>query len=324
MKKAVGKSTYTTHWLTYKKWCAEQAVHPWVNSDPALITQKAARDLLVLFLASIKPRMQSHGYFTAHKSCIVSAYSKGISIDLSKDRIISEWMAAWKKEMPPRPRWNDDLDPWDVGLIVEYWADKPNDSLDLKDLTLKASSLFAVKVYPRPSCMAKLARDRLQFFATSMRYRYFGTKELKSVPTFTAQQGLSTASAEIVCPVRTLQAYIQRTTGPMFRPDDREFNYDHVFLSMTPQSNLRLHLPVGADTCSRWLRLVMDRIGVDPRFKGGSVRMAAASKAVDEGTPIDVVLNTGRWSSWRTFNLFYNRARVRDTAPPIGCTHLPN
>ena len=98
MKKAVGKSTYTTHWLTYKKWCAEQAVHPWVNSDPTLISQKAARDLLVLFLASIKPRMQSHGYFTTHKSCVVSAYSKGISIDLSKDRIISEWMAAWKKE----------------------------------------------------------------------------------------------------------------------------------------------------------------------------------------------------------------------------------
>lgn len=164
------------------------------------------------------------------------------------------------------------------GPSAQYWADKPNDSLDLKELTLKASSLFAVTVYPRPSCVAKLARDRLQFFATSMRYRYFGTKELKSVPTFTAQQGLSTTSAEVVCPVRTLQAYILRTTGPMFRPHDREFNYDHVFLSMTPQSSLRLHLPVGADTCSRWLRLVMDRIGVDPRFKGGSVRMAAASK----------------------------------------------
>ena len=43
----------------------------------------------------------------------------------------------------------------------------------------------------------------------------------------------------------------------------------------------------------------MDRIKVDPKYKGGSIRMAAASAAIDRGVPIDVVLNTGRWSSWQ-------------------------
>ena len=42
----------------------------------------------------------------------------------------------------------------------------------------------------------------------------------------------------------------------------------------------------------------MTRIGIDPKYKGGSVRMAAASAAIDHGVPIDAVLNTGRWASW--------------------------
>ena len=37
----------------------------------------------------------------------------------------------------------------------------------------------------------------------------------------------------------------------------------------------------------------MDRIKVDPQYKGGSTRMAAASAAIDRGVPIDVILNTG-------------------------------
>ena len=62
----------------------------------------------------------------------------------------------------------------------------------------------------------------------------------------------------------------------------------------------------GSQTCSRWLRTIMTRIGIDPKYKGGSIRMAAASAAIDRGVPIDVVLNTGRWASWQVFNKFYN------------------
>ena len=52
----------------------------------------------------------------------------------------------------------------------------------------------------------------------------------------------------------------------------------------------------------------MTRAGITG-YSGGSVRMAAASAAVDNGVPIDEVLRTGRWSSWLVFNKFYNRAK---------------
>ena len=38
----------------------------------------------------------------------------------------------------------------------------------------------------------------------------------------------------------------------------------------------------------------MDRVGIDSKYKGGSVRMVTASAVIDRGVPIDVVLNTGR------------------------------
>ena len=37
----------------------------------------------------------------------------------------------------------------------------------------------------------------------------------------------------------------------------------------------------------------MDCIKVDPKYKGGSIRMAIASADIDLGVPIEVVLNTG-------------------------------
>ena len=70
------------------------------------------------------------------------------------------------------------------------------------------------------------------------------------------------------------------------------------------------------------MRIIVTRMGMDARFKGGSVRMAAASAAIDRGTPIDIVLNTGRWTSWTVFNTLYNGSRLNSVFLPIDCTSL--
>ena len=102
----------------------------------------------------------------------------------------------------------------------------------------------------------------------------------------------------------------------------RFYPFQHVFMSQVPNRATGLHFPVGSQTGFRWLRTIMDRIGIDPKYKGGSIRMAAASAAIDRGVPIDVVLNTGRWASWQVFDKFYNRSRLQSSAPSIGLTSL--
>ena len=125
-----------------------------------------------------------------------------------------------------------------------------------------------------------------------MGYRYFGTKELRSVPVFTRQTGLPRVDQLRVCPVLAIKAYVDRTSDPVHP-------FQHVFMSQVPNWAIGLHFPIGSQTCSRWLRTIMNHVDIDPKYKGGSVRMAAASPAIDRGVPIDVVLNTGRWASWQ-------------------------
>ena len=65
--------------------------------------------------------------------------------------------------------------------------------------------------------------------------------------------------------------------------------------------------------------MVMRKAGVSTQWTGGSVRMAASSRALDEGEPIDVVMSIGRWTSWTVFKRFYDRSRL---PPAIGLSEL--
>ena len=82
-----------------------------------------------------------------------------------------------------------------------------------------------------------------------------------------------------------------------------------------------MHHPVGPQTCSRWMREVMIRVGV-AGYGAGSVCRAAASAAIDSGVAIDVVLSTGCWTSWTVFNKFYNPAKLRTVVPLVGRTSM--
>ena len=236
-------------------------------------------------------------------------------------------MKSWAREKPKSVKFDSDTDGWDVGLIIDYWSRQPpNSKLDIVELGYKALSLFAVAVYPRPSDLARLSRDKFEVLAHGIRYRYFGTKELHAVPKFTQQHGLGLDMHEKVCPARALEAYIARTADPAtYIHADAAYDFEHVFVSQVPARYgpyKGMHHPVGAQTCSRWMREVMDRVKISPEYGGGSVRMAAASAAIDSGVAIDVVLHTGRWHSWTVFNQFYNRAKLRAVVPLVGRTSM--
>ena len=318
------KKTFATQWKHYKEWCLEAGVHPWLSFDRTQVTIELAREQLMAFLGYIKPSMQSYSNFCNHKSAVAKAFRVAFGFELGTDVFISQWIKGWKIELPPKPRHDPDEEGWDVGLIVEYWSTQlDNNELSTVELGYKALSLFSVSVYPRVSDLARLARDKLDLsLATSMRFRHFGTKELRSVPVFTRQTGISRWAHLRVCPVLAIKAYVDRTSSSKYVHSDPVYPFQHVFMSQVPYRATGLHFPVGSQTCSRWLRTIMTRIGIDPKYKGGSIRMAAASAAIDRGVPIDVVLNTGRWASWQVFNKFYNRSRLQASAPSIGSTSL--
>ena len=57
------------------------------------------------------------------------------------------------------------------------------------------------------------------------------------------------------------------------------------------------YLPVTEQVCNlwRWMRNMMTRVGIDPKCTGGSNRMAASSKALDDGVEPAYTTQIGRW-----------------------------
>ena len=90
---------------------------------------------------------------------------------------------------------------------------------------------------------ARLARGKLDFVATAMWFRYFGTKELRSVPVFTRQTGISRVDCLRACPVLAMQAYVDRTSSRVYIHPDPVWPYQHVFMSQVPSRATGLHFP---------------------------------------------------------------------------------
>ena len=87
-----------------------------------------------------------------------------------------------------------------------------------------------------------------------------------------------------------------------------------------------MFLPVTEKGCTfrRWMRNMMTRVGIDPKWTGGSIRMAASSKALDDGVEPAYIMQIGRWRSFAMWNALYNRSCSclgRTFAAGIGLRH---
>ena len=323
---AVKKPAFSSRWSKYKKWCLEALHHPFDASFRSQINYESVLAQVMEYLSYFKASCTSNSSFSDTKTMLAWVYKSVFAYQFGTDVRIMQWMKGWQHEKPKSVKFDTDTDGWGVGLIVDYWSRQPpNAELTTVELGYKALSLFAVAVYPRPSDLARLSRDKIERLAHGIRYRYFGTKELRAVPKFTGQHGLGFEAQKLVCPALALEAYIDRTADPsLYFHADPAYPFEHVFMSQTPARYgpyKGMHHPVGPQTCSRWMKEVMTRVGI-AGYGGGSVRMAAASAAIDSGVAIDEVLRTGRWTNWQVFNKFYNRSRLRAVVPLVGRTSM--
>ena len=85
-----------------------------------------------------------------------------------------------------------------------------------------------LEAYALTSVSSRRSSRSLQILATAMRYRYFGTKELRSAPVFTWQGGISRTECLQVCPVLAMQAYLGRTSSELYTHSDLVYLFQHV------------------------------------------------------------------------------------------------
>ena len=141
----------------------------------------------------------------------------------------------------------------------------------------------------------------IKFHESSFEFQCFQLKEDKSLSFSKPFVFDLLESDQEVCPGLTLQHYIQRTNSLRNPKSIRLFlQQRRPYEDLQPRS-------IAIDT----LR-VMKMAEVDTtKFKSHSVRGAAATTASDLGMEVDQVMACARWSSFTTFEVFYNRSMKR-------------
>ena len=297
-----------SQWKLWKKWCLDNSLLIFTSRSVDEFEYFDATVQLVHFLAN----RTSAGFSAGDLGSCRSAVSTVISClfncaSLSDSPQVSRLFMGFSKDKPSQPRWSIEDDAWNPGLIIDYWMSQPDNShLSIAELGYKSWSLFGAACWPRCSDGARLVRSSVRVDdAGWLRFRYKGTKELK-FPILSQEMSIPAEAHSKVCPATAVTDYIARTKD--FLHDDR------VWCSIRPLHGAFHRLDTKGDSLRRWMRLVMTRAGVPAHWTGGSIRMAASSRAADLGADPAWIMKIGRWSSWSMWNRFYNRS---------GCRHGP-
>lgn len=247
------------------------------------------------FLGRIFSSGASFSTVSSHKSAIVG-YLTAINGEFNKRDLdlLNKCMKGFFRLRPPRPRYSDI---WDVSVVLTHLKSLgPNDCLNLRQLTLKVTMLFALVAPKRVSELAALSLDTVQvgddrwvFFIDLMnKNRGFGrahTAEIRRYPV-----------DELLCPLRTVICYIKRT-----------ILYRHRVRTLLLSFN-RPHGSVTPTTVARWLRVTLADSGIDEKFKAHSARAASTSASKRQGISSKAIMEAANWApNGSTFERFYHK-----------------
>lgn len=200
---------------------------------------------------------------------------------------------------PPAPRYTET---WEVQPVLrELKSMFPLHTLTLKDLTFKLVMLMALTQAARIQTLHLLGTYGIHIEQDAISVPLTGNiKQCR--PKFNVQTVKFHAYAKDIslCVCFTLQHYLARTEV-LRRGFSR--GADKLLLSF-----IKPHKGVSKDTIARWLKVMLNRSGVDTsKFTAGSVRPAAVSKAKAMAVPISCIMSKAGWSQECTFAKFYDK-----------------
>ncbi|CAH1975523.1 unnamed protein product [Acanthoscelides obtectus] len=227
-----------------------------------------------------------------------SALSLLISPRVGEDHQIKRFFKGVFKLRPPLPKYHVT---WDPAVVLGYLETcYPNNTISLEALTHKLSMLMALVTAHRVQTLSvievpniEISESKIEIkvsarVKTSAPNRY---QPLLILPFFHNNPKLCVAS--------TLKCYLNRTRD--FRQSGK--------LSKLFLTHKKPYKEATAQSISRWIRIVLDKSGIDTSiFTAHSTRHASTSAAVNRGINIDTIRNTAGWtSSSNVFARFYNR-----------------
>ena len=287
------RCTYESAWRKWNSWCVSREIDPLCSSVESVIN----------YLTHRFHQGDQYNTLNIQRSAISAFHNPIGDVRVGQHPLVTRIMSALFNARPPMPRYENT---WEVNQILDYIISLgENDSLALKQLTLKTAMLLALTCAGRSSDLhaldcrfMKLEDDLVTFnLAKLTKSRRKGKPPLKIV-----LKGFS--ENDKLCVLTTLKAYLHRTTKFRDRQDGN--TRSQVLISFVEP-----HRAVVPCTIAGWLVKFMTEGGVDTSlFRAHSTRGAATSKAAAMGLSIKEIMSMAKWKRQATFYKHYHRLVV--------------
>lgn len=242
------------------------------------------------FLAYLNDNNMSYSAINVIKSALSSVLGFFDGKPLGQHELVIRLMKGVARRRPPQPKYSQF---WDVDEVLQALSRFPS---DFASLTYKTCFLLALCVAARVSELSGFTTDCIFFTSTGVKLILPKLAKVPKVSTRDRRLFEITPFSDLaLCPVNALKQYLEVTSAK--RGDCKS-----LFVSVNAP-----HRAVSSATVARWLKLVLERCGVDISiYSAHSVRGAAVSKA-QVSLPAETLMKCGRWSCEGTFTRYYLR-----------------
>lgn len=228
--------------------------------------------------------------------------SLGIVIDgcrAGNHPLINRFMKGVFNLRTPTPRYTEI---WDVQPVLQKLRSMyPLQDLTLRDLTLKLAMLMSLTLAARVQTLHLLVLHGMNITSDHISLQLGGNiKQCR--PNFNIKwvKFQAYSKDDKLCVCKTLLEYIARTKDLRQGSKNKD---GKLFISFN-----KPHNTVSKDTIVRWIKSMLSMSGVDTtKFKAGSVRPAATSKAKAMAVPVTCIMQKAGWSRETTFAKYYDK-----------------
>jgi hypothetical protein len=197
----------------------------------------------------------------------------------------------------PMPRYSEI---WDTNSVLKLLKSKewcPAGTISLMKLSQKVATLILICTGQRPQILRALRTDEMNID---------GEKFVFTIKNSQVKQGRLGYNPEPLV-LKSFPEDKRICVYSYLRFYDNRGKEKLLFLTLKKPHNAATQ-----DTLSRWVKGVLKDAGLDiSKYRAGSVRAAATSKARHCGATLDEILKGGGWSQETTFSRWYSRPIVK-------------
>ena len=281
------KKQYAVYIRRWNQFCVDHNIMPVQANVSAVLT----------FLTATYEQTLSYSAVNTARSALSSILICDSGHTIGTHPLVSRFVRGVYVLHPPMPRYKE---VWDVKIVMNYLRNlSPTAALGLRDISLKLCTLIALLSAQRCQTLhlLRIDKDSMKLKANSVVFIVRNlVKQSKPGNTGFTLNLQAYPPDRRLCVLRLLKHYLL-CTKPL-RGTSKQ-----LFISYR-----KPYEPITRNTISRWIRMVLDRAGIDTaHYKPHSTRAAASSAAQNNRVPVADIMATAGWANEKTFTRFYNK-----------------